>query len=85
MRLLGCTLFGIHKHGASQVRSRSMRPGLDHVGLGCASRAELEQWEVRLNSLGIARGGVGRCVSYGSGLSFQDGDNIALECFAAPG
>ena len=46
--------------------------------------AELEQWETRLNELGIENGGVVDA-SYGSGLSFRDPDNIALEFFAPPG
>jgi catechol-2,3-dioxygenase len=61
-----------------------LRPGLDHVAFGCANRAELEQWESQLNSFGIAHGGV-IDAPYGSGLSFRDPDNIALEFFAPPG
>ena len=46
--------------------------------------AELEDWEKRLNELGIANGGVVDA-PYGSGLSFRDPDNVALEFFAPPG
>jgi catechol-2,3-dioxygenase len=60
------------------------RIGLDHVSFGCANRAELEQWATRLEELGIAHGGIVDA-SYGSGLSFRDPDNIALEFFAPPG
>ena len=59
------------------------RPGLDHVAFGCANRAELEEWEARLNELGIAHGGIVDA-HYGSGLSFRDPDNIALELFCPP-
>ena len=83
---VGGTFFGIHQH-ASPSGSAPMdesQPGLDHVGFGCASRAELESWEARLNELGIKNGGVVDA-HYGSGLSFRDPDNIALEFFAPPG
>jgi catechol-2,3-dioxygenase len=80
------TLFGIHQHTSpsSQEPFDELRPGLDHVAFACANRAELEEWEKRLNELGIENGGVVDA-SYGSGLSFRDPDNIALEFFAPPG
>ena len=59
------------------------RPGLDHISFGCASRDELVEWAARLDKLGIAHGGVVDA-GYGSGLSFRDPDNIALELFAPP-
>ena len=83
--LLGNTLFGVH--GFPQLEStepfEERRPGLDHVAFGCANRAELEEWEARLNELGIAHGGIVDA-HYGSGLSFRDPDNIALELFCPP-
>jgi catechol-2,3-dioxygenase len=84
--LLGGTLFGIHQHSSpsSAEAFDELRPGLDHVAFGCANRAELEQWEGRLRDLGIANGGIVDA-PYGSGLSFRDPDNIALEFFAPPG
>ncbi len=83
--LLGGTLFGIHAHPNSSASDAfdELRPGLDHVAFGCATRADLEQWEGRLNELGIVHGGVVDA-HYGSGLSFRDPDNIALEFFAPP-
>jgi hypothetical protein len=45
--------------------------------------SELEAWKVRLDELGIVNGGVVDA-AYGSGLSFRDPDNIALEFFAPP-
>jgi catechol 2,3-dioxygenase-like lactoylglutathione lyase family enzyme len=82
----GGTLFGIHTHPRMDATDAftELRPGLDHVGFGVASRAELEQWETRLNDLGVAHGGIVDA-PYGSGLSFRDPDNIALELFAPPG
>jgi catechol 2,3-dioxygenase-like lactoylglutathione lyase family enzyme len=84
--LLGGTLFGIHRHATSSSAEPfdELRPGLDHVAFGCAGRAELDQWATRLDALGIAHGGV-IDAPYGSGLSFRDPDNIALEFFAPPG
>ena len=80
------TLLGIHKHTkpTSNEPFDELRPGLDHVAFGCANRSELEAWEKRLNELGIANGGIVDA-PYGSGLSFRDPDNIALEFFAPPG
>jgi catechol-2,3-dioxygenase len=84
--LLGGTLFGIHQHSnpSSSTPFTELQPGLDHVAFGCANRAELEAWEKKLNDLGVANGGVVDA-PYGSGLSFRDPDNIALEFFAPPG
>ncbi|MEN4399410.1 VOC family protein [Mycolicibacterium senegalense] len=77
------TLFGIHQHRnpAPDERFSEFRVGLDHVGFGCASRADLEAWVDRLDGLGIAHGGIVDA-PYGSGLSFRDPDGIALEFFA---
>jgi catechol-2,3-dioxygenase len=81
----GRTLFGIHQHdrAAPDEEFSEFRVGLDHVGFGCANRAELETWITRLNDLGIDHGGIVDA-SYGSGLSFRDPDGIALEFFAPP-
>jgi glyoxylase I family protein len=83
--LLGNTLFGVH--GFPQLEStqpfEERRPGLDHVAFGCANRAELEEWVLRLDELGIKHGGIVDA-HYGSGLSFRDPDNIALEFFCPP-
>ncbi len=82
---LGGTLFGLHSHSATDASDRhsEFRPGLDHVSFGVANRAELEQWEKRLDELGISHGGIVDA-HYGSGLSFRDPDNITLELFAPP-
>ena len=82
----GSTLFGIH--GFPDLKARDAfderRPGLDHVAFACSSRAELEEWEKRLNDKGISNGGIVEA-PYGQGISFRDPDNIALEFFAPPG
>jgi catechol-2,3-dioxygenase len=81
----GGTLFGIHQHDQSIEPGQftEFRAGLDHVGFGCASRADLVNWAARLDELGIAHGGVVDA-HYGSGVSFRDPDGIALEFFAPP-
>ncbi|WP_273735110.1 VOC family protein [Mycolicibacterium septicum] len=81
--LEGGTLFGVHQHRnpAPDEGFSEFRVGLDHVGFGCASRADLQAWVDRLDGLGIAHGGIVDA-PYGSGLSFRDPDGIALEFFA---
>jgi glyoxylase I family protein len=80
------TLFGLHQHTtpAPDERFSEHRVGLDHVSFACANRGELEQWQRRLDELGVKHGGI-YDASYGSGLSFRDPDNLALEFFAPPG
>ena len=82
---LGDTLFGIH--GFPELTSvqsfDERRPGLDHVSFGVATRDELVEWADRLDELGVPHGDIVDA-SYGSGLSFRDPDDIALELFAPP-
>jgi catechol-2,3-dioxygenase len=82
----GGTLLGIHQHDrrAADEEFSELRVGLDHVGFGCANRAELENWVTRLGELGIEHGGVVDA-PYGSALSFRDPDGVALEFFAPRG
>ena len=82
---LGTTLLGLHGFPrlTSCERFDERRPGLDHVAFGCASRDELVEWAARLDALGIPHGEIVDA-GYGSGLSFRDPDNIALELFAPP-
>jgi catechol-2,3-dioxygenase len=84
--LVGGTLVGLHQFPdlESDAPFNERRVGLDHLAFACANRAELAEWESRLNELGINNGGIVDA-SYGSGLSFRDPDNIALEFFAPPG
>jgi glyoxylase I family protein len=84
--LMGGTLVGIHyfPDPASTEPFDERRPGLDHLAFACASRSELESWERHLDSLEFAHSGIVDA-PYGSGLSFRDPDNIALEFFAPPG
>lgn len=82
---VGGTLVGLHQFPDPAAGSfDERRVGLDHLAFACANRTELQAWESKLNELGIVHGGVVDA-PYGSGLSFRDPDNIALEFFAPPG
>jgi catechol-2,3-dioxygenase len=81
----GGMLFGLHQFpgGVAAARFDPRRPGLDHVAFTCIDRDELEGWQKRLDELGITHGGIVDA-HYGSGLSFKDPDDLALEFFAPP-
>ncbi|HEX3566573.1 MAG TPA: VOC family protein [Acidimicrobiales bacterium] len=81
----GQTLVGLHQFPdpADNLAFNERRVGLDHLAFQCSDRSELEQWAERLEALGIAHGGIVDA-GYGSGLSFRDPDQIALEFFAPP-
>jgi catechol 2,3-dioxygenase-like lactoylglutathione lyase family enzyme len=82
---VGTTLFGLHDFPdlTDKEPFDERQPGLDHIAFGCASRGELVEWAARLDELGVAHGEIVDA-GYGSGLSFRDPDNIALELFAPP-
>jgi catechol 2,3-dioxygenase-like lactoylglutathione lyase family enzyme len=83
---IGGTLLGLHTFPGGVPAGDQFdehRLGLDHVSFQCADRAELEQWQKHLDEIGVKHGGI-LDASYGSGLSFRDPDNIALEFFAPP-
>jgi glyoxylase I family protein len=82
---VGGTLLGLHGFPdlATSDPFDERRPGLDHISFGCADRDELVAWAARLDELGIPHGEI-MDAGYGSGLSFRDPDNIALELFAPP-
>ena len=83
---VGGTLLGLHAFPELNDRAAfdERRPGLAHIAFGCADRVELAAWVDRLDELGVTHGGIVDA-HYGSGLSFRDPDNIALEFFAPPG
>ncbi|WP_072807174.1 VOC family protein [Rhodococcoides yunnanense] len=80
----GGMLFGLHTHTGSSAGGPfdERRIGLDHVAFGC-TQEQLKTWVGRLDELGIAHSGI-KNAHYGSGISFRDPDNIALEFFAPP-
>lgn len=77
-------LFGLHTHndGPAALGFSEYNIGLDHIAFACTA-AELVEWQAHLDRLGIAHGGI-KNAAYGSGISFRDPDNIALEFFAPP-
>ncbi len=79
------TLIGLHQHEtpAPKEAFTEYRVGLDHISFGVETRADLEKWASKLDELGVTHGGI-KDATYGSGLSFRDPDNIALEFFAPP-
>jgi glyoxylase I family protein len=81
----GQTLFGLHQFPdtVSGANFNERRVGLDHVAFACADRTALEGWQDWLGQLGVEHGSIVDA-GYGSGLSFRDPDNIALEFFAPP-
>ena len=82
----GGMLFGLHTHiaGNSGDQADETRTGLDHIGFALADTPSSSSGASRLDELGIAHGGIKKA-SYGSGVSFRDPDNIALEFFIASG
>ena len=81
----GGSAFSLHSHRVpnDDPQFSEFRSGLDHVAFAVDSRSDLESWEKRLDELGISHGGIVDA-PYGSGVSFRDPDNIALEFFALP-
>jgi len=87
-------VFVLHRHDASTGETfLESRTGLDHVGLGVATRDDLVAWQAHLESHGVARADAAdRALTqsaiadepYGSVLVFRDPDNIQLELFAPP-
>ncbi|MDJ0393739.1 VOC family protein [Rhodococcus sp. G-MC3] len=82
--LAGGMLFGLHTHkgSAGEGPFDERRIGLDHIAFAC-TQEELAEWPGTLDDLGIAHTGI-KNAHYGSGISFRDPDNIALEFFAPP-
>jgi glyoxylase I family protein len=82
--LRGGTVVALHQFNDPRSDAfDEFRAGMDHLAFACASRDELAAWVSRLDALEIMHSEV--CDEpYGSGLSFRDPDNIALEFFSAP-
>ena len=77
--------FGFHTHTENEGEDfNEFRTGLDHIGFGVASRAELEAWKLRIEERDIAHSPIADR-DYGSVLVFRDPDNIQLELYAPPG
>lgn len=55
--------------------------GLDHLAFTARDRAELEEWQARLEALGVPTSPI-RDMPLGHHLNFRDPDGIALEFYA---
>jgi catechol 2,3-dioxygenase-like lactoylglutathione lyase family enzyme len=58
------------------------RVGLDHVGLGCASEADVRDWARYMDATGIEHGPV-ETAPYGWAVTARDPDGIPVEFFSA--
>jgi catechol 2,3-dioxygenase-like lactoylglutathione lyase family enzyme len=56
------------------------RVGLDHIGIGCPSEADVRAWADHIDALGFVRGPV-EDVPYGWAVTARDPDGIAVEFF----
>ena len=63
-------------------RRAELTTGLDHLGFTANSRAELVEWESKLDALGVVYTPI-RDMEFGHHLNFRDPDNIALEISAS--
>lgn len=83
---VGPVVIGLHrdKRVPGGDRFDEFRCGLDHIGFGCANRAELEEWVKRFDSHGVDHSGITEA-PYGLVLVLRDPDNIQLELFAPLG
>jgi len=87
-------VFALHRHDANDGNAfLESRTGLDHVGMGVPSRADLVTWQSHLERHGVVRAAAAdRPLTqsaiadepYGHVLVFRDPDNIQLELFAPP-
>ena len=74
--------FRQHGTGGDDVFDEA-RVGMDHFAFQVAGRADLEEWEAKLEELGVDHSEV-KDVDYGSVLTFRDPDNIQAEFFTLP-
>ena len=68
----------LQHEGAHGGAFTELTTGLDHLGLTASSRQQLEEWERRLDELGVTYTPI-RDMEMGSHLDFRDPDDIALE------
>lgn len=71
---------GVVEHIGADSAFDPRRRGLDHLAFSAASRAELDEWEVRLREAGVEHSGVVE-IPAGAILNFEDPDGIRLALF----
>lgn len=71
----------VHERTEPNSAFDESRIGLDHFSFHCADLAEVRAWEERLDSLGVAHGGIVATPS-AHVLTCRDPDGIAVEFFA---
>jgi glyoxylase I family protein len=77
----GFTIALLRPEEASGELFSALRTGMDHLGLAAASRAELEEWEQRLQAADVPYSPI-EDRPLGHHLNFTDPDGIALELHA---
>jgi glyoxylase I family protein len=78
-------ILALHQSRSCNGREFDERqPGLDHLALSVPGRADLEEWQLRLRSLGVAASPIADAGRGALVLSFRDPDGIALELFHSP-
>lgn len=77
-------VIGVTRHDGTLAGDRfdHLRTGLDHVGLGCASEADVRGWAERMDALGIGHGPV-EDAPYGWAVTARDPDGIPVEFFCS--
>ncbi len=82
-RLPDGTTIGLTKHETAAPHGFSpFVPGMDHLGLGVESVAELDNWLKHLTDLGIENSGI-VSADYGTAISFTDPDGTAFDLFVS--
>lgn len=82
MRWPNGLVIGVTSHATSQPGDRfdHTRVGLDHLGLECASEAEVRAWVLRLDELKVEHGPL-EDVPYAWAVTARDPDDIPIEFF----
>jgi NAD(P)H-dependent flavin oxidoreductase YrpB (nitropropane dioxygenase family)/catechol 2,3-dioxygenase-like lactoylglutathione lyase family enzyme len=75
------TMFELQQHDGNRGESFDpLRTGFDHMGFKVDARAELDEWLVRFEHLGVIHSPIAER-EYGAVLTFKDPDGIQFEMF----
>ncbi len=77
-------VIGVTRHDGTDTARRFDHEhiGLDHIGLGCASEADVRAWADLMDREGITRGPV-ETAPYGWAVTARDPDGIPVEFFCS--